>query len=166
MGRSSERLRRRHGVDQHAVASDVLDLNFNYPTLAGQGDALRDALRRVAAAGDIESHLRYQPHAGRLSEREIIAGHLAGNRFQPSAENVIIVNGAQHGLAIAVMGLLRPGDVVAVDALTYPGFKALAALYHLELIAIPSLSDGPDFAALQQLCQKRCARRVYHADVT
>ncbi|BBQ78651.1 GntR family transcriptional regulator [Raoultella ornithinolytica] len=150
-----------HGVDQHAVASDVLDLNFNYPTLPGQGDALRDALRRVAAAGDIESHLRYQPHAGRLSEREIIAGHLAGHRFQPSAENVIIVNGAQHGLAVAVMGLLRPGDVVAVDALTYPGFKALAALYHLELIAIPSLSDGPDFAALKQLCQKRDVRAVY-----
>jgi NADH:ubiquinone oxidoreductase subunit F (NADH-binding) len=28
--------------------------------------------------------------------------------------------------------------VVAVDALTYPGFKALAALYHLELLAIPA----------------------------
>lgn len=25
-----------HGVDQHAVASDVLDLNFNYPTLPGR----------------------------------------------------------------------------------------------------------------------------------
>lgn len=26
-----------HGVDQQAVAADVCDLNFNYPTLAGQG---------------------------------------------------------------------------------------------------------------------------------
>ncbi|MBN0030975.1 aminotransferase class I/II-fold pyridoxal phosphate-dependent enzyme, partial [Pseudomonas aeruginosa] len=110
---------------------------FNYPSLPEQGDALREALRQLAMAGDIDSHLRYQPHAGRLAERDIIARHLTCQHFAPDAENVLIVNGAQHGLAVTVMGLLRPGDVVAVDALTYSGFKALAALYHLELAAIP-----------------------------
>lgn len=126
-----------HGVDQQVVAADVVDLNFNYPSLPEQGDALREALRQLAMAGDIDSHLRYQPHAGRLAEREIIACHLTCQHFTPDAENVLIVNGAQHGLAVTVMGLLRPGDVVAVDALTYSGFKVLAALYHLELAAIP-----------------------------
>ena len=150
-----------HGIDQHAVATDVLDLNFNYPSLPGQGELLREALRQVAASGDIESHLRYQPHAGRMTEREIIAAHIAGPGFQPEAENVVIVNGAQHGLTITVMGMLRPGDVVAVDALTYPGFKVLAELYHLELIAIPALADGPDLSALEALCQKRHIRAVY-----
>lgn len=149
------------GIDQQAVASDVLDLNFNYPALPGQGERLREALRQVAAGGDIESHLRYQPHAGRQTEREIVAGHLAGPYFQPSADNVLIVNGAQHGLTVTVMGLLQPGDVVAVDALTYPGFKALAALYHLELLAIPCTGSGPDLAALRQLCQRRHVRAVY-----
>lgn len=150
-----------HGIDQQAVATDVLDLNFNYPSVAGQGDLLRDALRKLAAAGDIDAHLRYQPHAGRQREREIVAEHLSRERFKTSADNVFLVNGAQHGLTVAVMGLLRPGDVVAVDALTYPGFKALAELYHLELLAIPTLADGPDLAALQQLCQLRHVRAVY-----
>lgn len=150
-----------HGIDQHAVANDVLDLNFNYPSLPGQGELLREALRQVAASGDMESHLRYQPHAGRMTEREIIAAHITGPGFQPEAENVVIVNGAQHGLTITVMGMLRPGDVVAVDALTYPGFKALAELYHLELIAIPALADGPDLSALEALCQKRHVRALY-----
>ncbi|HBM2973396.1 TPA: PLP-dependent aminotransferase family protein [Klebsiella michiganensis] len=150
-----------HGVDQQALAGDVVDLNFNYPSLPAQGDALREALRRLAVAGDIDAHLRYQPHAGRLSEREIIARYLTGNRFAPDAENVLIVNGAQHGLAVTVMGLLRPGDVVAVDALTYSGFKVLAALYHLELAAIPCRADGPDLQALHVLCQQRRVRAVY-----
>lgn len=149
------------GIDQHAIATDVLDLNFNYPALPGQGELLREALRQIAGAGDIESHLRYQPHAGRQTEREIVAAHLAGPHFQPAADNVLIVNGAQHGLTITVMGLLRPGDVVAVDALTYPGFKALAALYHLELIAIPATDTGPDLAALRQICQRRRVRAIY-----
>ncbi|EAN2420033.1 PLP-dependent aminotransferase family protein [Salmonella enterica] len=150
-----------HGIDQHAIAADVIDLNFNYPSLPGQGEILRDALRQISTVGDIESLLRYQPHAGRMSEREIIAGYLARQEFQPEPENVIIVNGAQHGLTVTVMGLLRPGDVVAVDALTYPGFKVLAELYHLELVAIPALTDGPDLSALERLCQKRDIRAVY-----
>ncbi|MEC5582065.1 PLP-dependent aminotransferase family protein [Klebsiella pneumoniae] len=150
-----------HGVDQQVVAADVVDLNFNYPSLPEQGDALREALRQLAMAGDIDSHLRYQPHAGRLAERDIIARHLTCQHFAPDAENVLIVNGAQHGLAVTVMGLLRPGDVVAVDALTYSGFKALAALYHLELAAIPCRPEGPDLQALQTLCQQRRVRAVY-----
>lgn len=150
-----------HGVDQQVVAADVVDLNFNYPSLPEQGDALREALRQLAMAGDIDSHLRYQPHAGRLAEREIIACHLTCQHFTPDAENVLIVNGAQHGLAVTVMGLLRPGDVVAVDALTYSGFKVLAALYHLELAAIPCRPEGPDLQALHTLCQQRRVRAVY-----
>lgn len=150
-----------HGVDQQVEAADVVDLNFNYPSLPDQGDALREALRQLAMAGDIDSHLRYQPHAGRLAERDIIARHLTCQHFAPDAENVLIVNGAQHGLAVTVMGLLRPGDVVAVDALTYSGFKVLAALYHLELAAIPCRPEGPDLQALQTLCQQRRVRAVY-----
>lgn len=150
-----------HGIDQQVVAADVVDLNFNYPSLPEQGDALREALRQLAMAGDIDSHLRYQPHAGRLAERDIIARHLTCQHFAPDAENVLIVNGAQHGLAVTVMGLLRPGDVVAVDALTYSGFKVLAALYHLELAAIPCRPEGPDLRALHILCQQRRVRAVY-----
>ncbi|HCM6695602.1 TPA: PLP-dependent aminotransferase family protein [Klebsiella pneumoniae] len=150
-----------HGVDQQVVAADVVDLNFNYPSLPEQGDVLREALRQLAMAGDIDSHLRYQPHAGRLAERDIIARHLTCQHFAPDAENVLIVNGAQHGLAVTVMGLLRPGDVVAVDALTYSGFKVLAALYHLELAAIPCRPEGPDLQALHTLCQQRRVRAVY-----
>ncbi len=32
-----------HGIDQQAVAADTVDLNFNYPSLPGQADLLRQA---------------------------------------------------------------------------------------------------------------------------
>lgn len=149
------------GIDQHAVATDMLDLNFNYPTLSSQSELLRTALRQLAASGDLDALLRYQPHAGRPHERAIVARHLSRRGLTLAAENVLLVNGAQQGLAITVMGVLQPGDVVAVDALTYPGFKILAESYHLELVAIPALSDGPDLAALERLCRQRPVRAVY-----
>ena len=149
------------GLDQYAVASDVLDLNFNYPTLPDQAERLRQAMRQLATSGDLASLLRYQPHAGRQSDRETIALWLNASGMTASADEVLIVNGAQHGLSVAVMGLLKPGDVVAVDALTYPGFKALASLYHLELVAIPADASGPDLTAFRQICQRRRLRELY-----
>ncbi|WP_316674654.1 PLP-dependent aminotransferase family protein [uncultured Tolumonas sp.] len=149
------------GIDQHAIATDVLDLNFNYPALPDQAELLRDALRQLTTTGDIESLLRYQPHAGKLGERNIIASYLSSRGLLPSAEDVLIVNGAQHGLAVSVMGLLKPGDVMLVDALTYPGFKILAGLFHLELIPIPITSQGPDLSFLTDICKKRRVRAIY-----
>lgn len=150
-----------HGIDQQAIATDMLDLNFNYPALPEQTELLRDALRKLTSSGDLEALLRYQPHAGRLSDREAIATHLAESGITPDAADVLIVNGAQHGLAVSVMGCFKPGDVVAVDALTYPGFKTLAATFHLELEAIPVSANGPDLNVLKKLCQRRRVRAIY-----
>ena len=59
------------------------------------------------------------------------------------------------------MALLKPGDVIAADALTYSGFKVLAEALHLEIVAIPSGDRGPDLDALEKLCRHRAVRAVY-----
>ena len=154
-------LPRGQGVDQHAVAADMLDLSFNYPALPGQAELLRGALRQLAAAGDLEALLRYQPHGGRPHERASVARHLARRGLAVPGEQVMLVDGAQHGLATTVMALLQPGDVVAVDALTYPGFKLLAEAHRLELVAVPAGTGGPDPDALAALCKRRRVKALY-----
>jgi DNA-binding transcriptional MocR family regulator len=150
-----------HGVDQHATAAGMLDLNFNYPSLPGQAELLRNGLRQLALSGDLEALLRYQPHAGRGHERACIARHLLDRGLSVEAEELLIVSGAQHGLAATVMGLLKPGDVVAVDALTYSGFKVIAEAHRLELVPIPLTEHGPDLDGLERLCRKRRIKAVY-----
>lgn len=150
-----------HGIDQHAAMAGMVDLNFNYPSLPGQTELLRVALRQMAGSGDLDALLRYQPHAGRPHERAIVARHLACRGLDVDADQVLIVSGAQHGLAVTVMALLKPGDVVAVDALTYPGFKVLAQTHGLELLAIPVNERGMDLDVLERLCQSRHVRAVY-----
>jgi DNA-binding transcriptional MocR family regulator len=59
------------------------------------------------------------------------------------------------------MALLQPGDVVAVDALTYPGFKVLAEAHRLELAPIPASGQGPDLDALERLCARRRVKAIY-----
>ena len=149
------------GIDQQNVAAGMIDLNFNYPSLPGQADMLRAALRQLALSGDLESLLRYHPHGGRPHERAVVARHLLERGLHVPAEQVLIVNGAQHGLAVALMALLQPGDVVAADALSYPGFKVLAEALRLELVAIPVTVRGPDLDAFAALCRRRPVRAVY-----
>ncbi|MCM1969603.1 PLP-dependent aminotransferase family protein [Streptomyces sp. G1] len=150
-----------HGIEQQAVAPDMVDLNFNYPSLPGQADLLRQALRELATAGDLDSLLRYQPHRGRPQDRASVARHLRRRGITTDADRILIVNGAQQGLAVTVMAALDAGDVVAVDALTYPGFKALAHAFHLDLVPVPTTADGPDLDALEKLCATRPVRAIY-----
>ena len=149
------------GSGQMNVAAGMLDLNFNYPSLPGQADLLRTALRQLALSGDLEALLRYQPHAGRVHERAAAARHLLSRGLAVASEQVLLVSGAQHGLAVTMMALLKPGDVIAVDALTYSGFKVLAETLHLEIVAIPVTRTGPDLEYLHSLCRKRPVRAVY-----
>jgi len=149
------------GIDQQAVAAGLVDLNFNYPSLPGQAELLRGALRQLAAGGELEAMLRYAPHGGRMHERARVARHLESRGLAAEPSRVLIVDGAQHGLAVTVMALLQPGDVIAVDALTYPGFKVLAEAQRLELAPIPASGQGPDLDALERLCTQRRVRAVY-----
>ena len=51
--------------------------------------------------------------------------------------------------------------MIAVDALTYPGFKVLAEALRLELVALPAATDGPNLDALAELCVTRRIRAIY-----
>ena len=150
-----------HGIDLQSIAAETIDLNFNYPSLPGQADMLRRALRELAASGDLEALLRYQPHRGRPHDTAAVARHLRQRGLAVSAEQVLIVSGAQHGLATTLMATLQAGDVVAADALTYPGFKVLARTLRLELAPLPVTQHGPDLDTLEQLCAERRVRAVY-----
>ncbi|BBZ78268.1 GntR family transcriptional regulator [Mycolicibacterium anyangense] len=150
-----------HGIDQHALAGDIVDLNFNYPVLPDQAALLRHALRELAGSGDLDILLRYQPHGGRERDRAVVATHLLSRGLDVTPDRVALVNGAQHGLTVTALATLQPGDVVAADAVTYPGFRVLAEALHLELAPLPTTVNGPDLDALKSLCRRRPVRALY-----
>ncbi|ANY16698.1 PLP-dependent aminotransferase family protein [Bordetella pseudohinzii] len=156
-----EPLPREQGLEMQVAQGDLVDLTFNYPALPAQTGLLRTALRQAASAGELESVLRYQPHGGRPHEKAAVARHLRSRGLSVTGEEVLIVSGAIHGLAATALALLQPGDVVAVDALSYPGFKVVAELCRLELVAIAAAATGPDLDALERLCRRRKVRAVF-----
>ena len=149
------------GLEQQPAADGLLDLTFNYPSLPGQAQSLREGLRAIAASGDLDALLHSAPQGGRPHERQTAARHLRNRQVRVGGDQVLIVNGAQQGLAVTVMALLKPGEVLALDALTYPGMKTLAHSHRLDLEALPQRQGQMDLDALEALCQRRPVRAVY-----
>jgi DNA-binding transcriptional MocR family regulator len=149
-------------ADEARLSASAVDLSFNHPTYPGQAELLRTMLRNLAASGDLVSLMHQQPPGGRLHERRIVAEYLARERgIRVDAARVFLVNGAQQGLDVTVRALLQPYDRVAVDALTYPGFRMLAQTQSLALKAVLALPDGPDLNALEALCHRHRIRAIY-----
>ncbi len=154
-------IQRPSALRQGQTMTGVVDLSFNYPTVPGQDEMLRESLRSLAGRGDIDAMLYSPPQGGRMQERETAARHLRNRGLRLPGAQVLIVNGAQHGLAIALQALLRPGDLVAVDALTYPGFRSLALANRIDPCPVRQVDGVTDLDALASLCRRRRVSAVY-----
>ncbi|MFJ7298999.1 PLP-dependent aminotransferase family protein [Streptomyces sp. NPDC099088] len=139
----------------------VADLSFNQPLGEGQADRLRQSLRALSVSGEVEALLRQDPPGGRLHERAVVATYLLERGIDTAPANVVITSGTQQALDAVLRSLTRPGDVLAVDALSYPGIKLLASAHGLDMVSIPVTEKGPDLAALDSLCRARPVRAIY-----
>ncbi|WP_067168500.1 aminotransferase-like domain-containing protein [Microtetraspora niveoalba] len=139
----------------------VADLSFNQPLAPGQAELLRRALRALAASGDVEALLYQHPPGGRRHDRAIVATYLLDRGIDAPPGDVLLTSGTQQALDTVLRALTRPGDVVAADALSYPGIKLLAAAHGLDLAPVPVTAAGPDLDALERICAARRVRAIY-----
>ena len=110
---------------------------------------------------DLQRLLRYSEPAGHLKHRVLGAEWLKGFNLNASAEEILITPGSQNALAICLLTLFEYGDRIAVDALTYPGIKALAAMYGIRLIPIEMTGEGMNPQALLNACKNEGIKGIY-----
>ena len=140
---------------------DLIDLTINRPCAAGEGAAMTAALVRLAAETDLAALLDYQAPAGRQEDRVAGAAFLKGCGLATTPEQVVATAGGQHAMFCVIGALTRPGDTLAVEALTYPGLRALASLLHLRLTPIALDEEGLIPEALEAACRAAPVRALY-----
>lgn len=122
------------------------------------------AAQRIQAllpALQLESLIRYPSPEGHYKHREAGARWLRAQGLQTEPEDVIITAGSQNALTCALLALFTPGDRIAVDSLTYPGIKSLAALTGMRLVPVESDAEGMSAEGLQQLCRSESIKGIY-----
>lgn len=96
----------------------------------------------------------YGDVSGYLPLRQQLAHkNLADSGIHAEATQILMTNGASHGLDLVARLLIKPGDVVLVDD---PGYYTLFGFLKsmgARIMGVPRLMNGPDVSALQQLLQ-------------
>ena len=144
-----------------AGAEDVIDL----ASLAADADLspvdeLRQALRGVLARRGRDV-LGYGDPAGYRPLRETLARRLRVHGVAVTADEILITNGAQHGLDLAVQLLAGPRRAIAVESPTYALALPLFRLRQLRVRGVPMRADGLDLDALERLLAGRRPALLY-----
>jgi GntR family transcriptional regulator/MocR family aminotransferase len=119
------------------------------------------AYRRVLArhADDVLGYGNPEGHPGL---RSALASMLAATRgLSATMASVLVTRGSQMALALLARALMRPGDIVAVEAWGYrPAWEAFRAA-GATVVPVPIDRDGIDVGALRQLSGRPRFRAVY-----
>jgi DNA-binding transcriptional MocR family regulator len=142
----------------------IIDLSMNLPPPPA-GLSLGRLLQGTSAAilqrTDAATLMAYHPGAGALGQRIAGAQWLAPHMGELSPERVLLAPGAQAALTAILSCVCRPGDTIVAEALTYPGFRSLAAQLGLKVLPCPADAEGPVPEALERLCRTERPRAVY-----
>jgi DNA-binding transcriptional MocR family regulator len=105
--------------------------------------------------------LGYAPRRGHLRHRQAMAAWVGTQGLTVDPDRLALTAGAQHGLATTFSALLKPGDTLLTEELTYSGARQLALQQHLRLRGVPMDAEGLRPDALDAACRKTLARVLY-----
>lgn len=138
-------------------------IDFACYSLAVPGlvDAVSNALIGVAHRSSLLPLQRYAPAAGFLPHRSAGATWIARTGLKVAPESVLVCNGAQQGLMLALTALTKSGESVLVEELAYSGIKALGSLLERRLEGVEIDEFGIVPSALEQKIDETGARLLY-----
>ena len=148
-----------------AHTKGVIDLTVNRPAVPDFLAQLQKALPKLAADPRFRELQEYQQPAGAHWARAAGAKWIALNGFSRPPEDVIVTSGAQHALLAILSTLVKPGDVVVADRLTYYGLRALSQMIGFEILGLGSDDQGLSAAELEQACRKRPIKALFTVPV-
>ncbi|WP_433469691.1 PLP-dependent aminotransferase family protein [Spirillospora sp. CA-128828] len=130
-------------------AAARVDLELNYPVVPGQSALLAAGLERLRRPDVLDAALGPVGVAGTAAAREAAAALLSASGGRTAPSEVLFAGNGRQAIAGAVAALVPPGGRLAVEALTYPVIKGIAARLGVTLVPVPSDEQGlrPDALA-------------------
>nr|WP_246088743.1 PLP-dependent aminotransferase family protein [Phreatobacter stygius] len=113
-----------------------IDLELNFPMLAGQAPELARSLAGLMRPDRLAQALRPIGAAGTPAARDLAARFLARGGWKPRPESLLFTGNGRQAIAAVLSAVAAPGTRVGVEALTYPVLISIATRLGIELIAI------------------------------
>ncbi|PMV17719.1 MULTISPECIES: MocR-like pyridoxine biosynthesis transcription factor PdxR [unclassified Pseudomonas] len=118
----------------------------------------RNALRNSFASNTV----RYGSEGTGYELRCALAEMLRNNRgLTVSAENICLTQGTQMSLYLSASLLLKPGDVVLVERLSYPPAWEIFRKLGAQLVTVDVDDEGCRTDQIDRLCREHKVRMIY-----
>ena len=128
------------------------------PGLLGR---MHESAARVMADSDLWDLLRYQDFGGTVRDREAGMQWLRPRVPDCRLDQMLVCPGIHSVLAAVFSQLARPGELICVEALTYPGVKAISTQLGIQLHALQLDEEGPMGDAFEHACKTLKPKALY-----
>jgi GntR family transcriptional regulator / MocR family aminotransferase len=120
--------------------------------------AYRSAIQEAAR----EDRLLYRDPRGSDALRRQIAAMLEAERgLKVGPEHICITRGSQNGIWLAARTLIRPGDVVLMEMLTYEPAIAVFEALGARIVPVPLDDGGVDVDSVERACRQHRVRAIF-----
>lgn len=148
-------------ADMMRPATGPIDFAHNLPMPGESARALAATLGELKRSPRLASLLDYQTEDDQARHTAAGAKWLTQVGLERDASGTVLTLGAQHGLIVALMATLRPGDVLLTEALTYAPVKAMAQQLNLRVVPVAIDDGGLVPEALDAACRTTAAKALY-----
>lgn len=127
-----------------------IDLELSVPSVPGQSELLAAGMERLLRPDVLGAALGAARVTGTPAAREAAAALLAAPGWRPAPSGVLFAGNGRQAVAAVVSALVPPGGRLAVEPLTYPVVRGVAARLGVALVPVEADEDG--------LCPRALAR--------
>lgn len=146
------------------TSASVVDLTMNSPPMPrdpGLQEMIQGEIASIFRQQDAQSLMSYRVTGGTQQDRLLGLQWLMPVLGRRRASEVLIVPGAQVALSAIMSSLVRPGEAIVTDQLTYPGMRAIAAQFGYVLLGVDQDQEGMIPEALDEICARHRPRVLY-----
>lgn len=153
-------------IDQVSPNSGILPEGIiNFRPLSPDSDLLpvedfRHCLNKVLQTEGADL-LQYGNPLGYKPLRNYLAKQMRQHGIDTGIENIILTNGMQNGIEMALRLLANPGDCIITESPSYVSVISFIKYMNLKVIGIPMTSEGMDLDILEQHLKKSSPRLIY-----
>ncbi|UMZ14815.1 PLP-dependent aminotransferase family protein [Pseudomonas sp. MPFS] len=151
-GRSGDSVREkgfRNFVDSPDICNDM-SRNMHIP--GNEAKLLSYSLQQLSESAALQELMLYTPDTGLPRHQEAGAMWLSHGEFQAQYQQILCVNGSQHGLLVVLMAMLRAGDTLVTEHLSYPGLISAAQLLGIKVLGLDMDEEGLLPESLKEVC--------------
>ncbi|MGX5201114.1 aminotransferase-like domain-containing protein [Aliikangiella sp. IMCC44632] len=130
---------------------NVIPLGVAHPVMASPPDKTLARIMRKVLNSSGPNAMAYGPMDGYVPLKREIAQRYIEKGVMVDQQDIVITNGAQEALAIAVQCVAKPGDIIAVESPTY--FGILELIENLGMLALEIPTCAEDGICLDDLKQ-------------